>query len=64
MPKEIKDQKEFLEIAPLAIECRVKRSGDIVKIKLRTKKMLYTLKVDPKTADQLIKVVECPIIEL
>jgi len=64
MPKEIKDQKEFLEIAPIAIECRVKRTGDVVKLKLRTRRALYTFKTDPKTAEQLLKAIECPVREL
>jgi len=64
MPKEIKDPKEFLDIAKNAIECRVKRSGDVVKLKLRTKRYLYTLKTDAETAEELIKALDIPIVNL
>ena len=64
MPKEIIDEKKFLELAEFAVHCRVKRIKDIVKLKLRTKKYLYTLKTDPTTADRLLNSVSCDIIEL
>ncbi|MHA1595345.1 MAG: hypothetical protein ACTSXJ_06815 [Candidatus Baldrarchaeia archaeon] len=64
MPKEIKSVEEFLEIAKRASECRVKRLGDIVKLKLRTRRYLYTLKTDPATAEELLKKISCPVVEL
>lgn len=64
MPKEIKSSDQFLELAEFAIHCRVKRIKDIVKLKLRTKKYLYTFKTDPNTADRLLSNLKCDIIEL
>ncbi|MHA1705650.1 MAG: hypothetical protein ACTSUX_06170 [Promethearchaeota archaeon] len=46
------------------MHCRVKRIKDIVKLKLRTRRCLYTFKTDPTTADRLIKSLNCDIIEL
>ena len=64
MPKEIYDEEKFLELAEFAIHCRVKRVKDVVKLKLRTKKLLYTYKTDPITADRLVRGLSCEIIEL
>ena len=64
MPKEVKSVDEFLEIAKRASECRVKRLGDVVKLKLRTSRYLYTLKVDPSTAEELLKKIPCPVVEV
>jgi large subunit ribosomal protein L38e len=65
MPKEIFDEERFLNIAEQrAIHCRVKRKKDTVKLKLRTKKYLYTLKTDPSTAERLLNQVPCDVIEL
>ncbi len=64
MPREIFDEEEFREISEDAIHCRVKRLKDIVKLKLRTKKILYTIKVDPMTAERLLRDISCDIIEL
>lgn len=64
MPKEIFDEEKFLELAEFAIHCRVKRVKDVVKLKLRTKKLLYTYKTDPITADRLVRALSCDIIEL
>ncbi|MHA1722437.1 MAG: hypothetical protein ACTSXW_05090 [Candidatus Baldrarchaeia archaeon] len=64
MPKEIKNAEKFLEIAKRAIECRVKRLGDVVKLKLRTKRYLYTLKTTPEEAENLLKRIQCEIVEL
>ncbi|NVM37333.1 MAG: hypothetical protein HWN81_17185 [Candidatus Lokiarchaeota archaeon] len=64
MPREIFDEEKFHEISEYAIHCRVKRLKDIVKLKLRTKKILYTFKVEPMTAERLLKNISCDIIEL
>ncbi|MHA1240999.1 MAG: hypothetical protein ACTSQU_09405 [Promethearchaeota archaeon] len=64
MPKEIFDEEKFLELAEFAIHCRVKRVKDVVKLKLRTTKLLYTYKTDPITADRLVRALTCDIIEL
>ena len=64
LPSEIFDEEKFLELAEFAIHCRVKRVKDVVKLKLRTKKRLYTYKTDPTTADRLVRNLTCDIIEL
>ena len=64
MPREILDEEKFLEISEYAIHCRVKRLKEIVKLKLRTKKILYTYKTDPTTAERLLRNITCDIIEL
>jgi len=64
LPKEIIDENQFIELSKIAIHCRVKRGKEDVKLKLRTKKYLYTYKTDIKTADDLINKIDCSIIEL
>jgi large subunit ribosomal protein L38e len=64
MPKEIFNSDEFLELSKIAFHCRVNRSKENVKLKLRTKKYLYTFKTDFKTAEDLLNKLECQVIEL
>lgn len=64
MPRQIQDANKFLTIAEHASTCRVSRSPKDVKLKLRTKKMLYTYITDPATADAMIKKLTCEIIEM
>jgi ferritin-like protein len=63
MPSEITDAEEFVRVSERASECRVKRLKDIVKLKLRTQKNLYTLRVDPEKAAELLKQIKCEVIE-
>lgn len=63
MPTEIKDAERFLTLSETATECRVKRTKDVVKLKLRTPKMLYTIKLDAAAAEDLLKKVKCEIRE-
>jgi len=64
LPREVTDEEKFLELAEHSYHCRVKRLKDIVKLKLRTKKILYTLKTDPVSAERLLRNIKCDIIEL
>ena len=64
MPIEIFDTEMFINLSQNAIECRVKRLKDIVKLKLKTNHRLYTIKLDEKTADQILKELKCQVIEL
>jgi large subunit ribosomal protein L38e len=64
MPTEIFDKDEFVELSGKAEECRIKKNKDETKLKLRTGKYLYTLKLDPDEADEIISKLECPTIEL
>jgi len=64
MPREIFDEEKFIELSEFAVHCRVKRLKEVVKMKLRTKKILYTFKTDPTTAERLLRNITCDIIEL
>ena len=64
MPREIFNEEKFLQLAEHSIHCRVKRIQDTVKLKIRTKKMLYTYKTDPDSAERILKSLSCEIIEL
>ena len=62
--KDIAPQDKFLELSEYAVHCRVKRIKDIVKLKLRTKKHLYTYKTDPTSAERILRNISCEIIEI
>jgi ferritin-like protein len=64
VPSEIFDIEKFVEISERAEYCAVKRLKDVVKLKLRTSKRLYTLKVDPSKAEEVIKKLRCEIREI
>ena len=64
MPSEIFDVEKFVEMSANAKYCSVKRLEETVKLKLRTPKKLYTLKVEPLNAEEIIKKLKCEIQEL
>lgn len=64
MPSEISDPERFVEISGNAEYCAVKRLQSTVKLKLRTPRKLYTLKVDPLKAEEVIKKLQCEIREI
>ena len=64
MPSEIFDVEKFVAMSANAKYCSVKRLKEIVKLKLRTPGKLYTLKVEPLNADEVIKKLKCEIKEL
>ena len=64
MPSEISNADSFTKIAENAEECRVIRFGDVVKLKLRTPKKLYTMSMEPSKADALLKNLKCKVVEL
>jgi hypothetical protein len=53
MPKEIKSVEEFEKISKEAIAYRIKPGKDMTKVKLRTKKYLYTFITDADTASKI-----------
>jgi hypothetical protein len=63
MPTEVTDSEEFVRLSERASECRVKRLEDVVRLKLRTSKQLYTIKVDPQKAAEMLKQIRCEVIE-
>jgi hypothetical protein len=64
MPEEITNVDKFVEISARARYCNIKRLKDAVKLKLRTPKKLYTLKVAPVNAEEVIKKLQCEIREI
>ena len=64
MPHEISDPDEFLKIAEQASECRVKRLGDMTKLKLRLPHRLYTIKLETPKANEMLEKLKCPKKEL
>jgi ferritin-like protein len=63
MPSEMTDVESFVAMSAKAKHCQVKRNKGIVKLKLRTSNQLYTLKVEPIRADEIIKKLKCEINE-
>jgi len=63
MPTEISDVDEFVRISERAEECRVKRLEDMVKLKLRTPRKLYTIKLDAEKAAEVLKQLKCEVVE-
>jgi large subunit ribosomal protein L38e len=64
MPTEIFDPEKFVQISERAEYCAIKRLEKIVKLKLRTSRQLYTLKVKPSQAEEIIKKLRCEIREV
>jgi ferritin-like protein len=64
MPSEIFDVEKFVTMSDQAEYCLVKRLKETVKLKLRTPSKLYTLKVEPLKAEEIIKKLKCEIQEL
>ena len=63
MPSEITDIEKFVAMSAKAKHCSVQRLKDTVKLKLRTPSQLYTLKIEPLRADEIIKRLQCEIQE-
>ena len=64
MPEEVFDPEKFVQISERAEYCAIKRLKKAVKLKLRTPKRLYTLKVDPTKAEGILKKLRCEIREV
>jgi len=64
MPKEITNADEFLKLSEKASECKIKKLGEITKLKLRTPGSLFTIKLEAKAADELLAKLSCPKTEL
>lgn len=60
MPKEILDPEEFVALSEDATKCIVKKNPDDTKLKLRTNRYLYTIKLDPDEAQALLGRIQCP----
>jgi ferritin-like protein len=64
MPAELFDMDKFVALSAKAKHCNVKRLKEVVKLKLRTPTRLYTLKVEPLKAEEIIKKLKCEIEEV
>ena len=64
MPQEIFNTEKFLEVSQQAEECRIKRLRDTVKLKLRTSRQLYTIKLPKAEAEALLGKIKCEKIEV
>ena len=64
MPKEIANKEDFTRLLAQATEVRIVRLGDDAKLKLRTRKALYTFKTTTEEADALTKGIKLPVQEL
>jgi ferritin-like protein len=59
LPKEIFDADEFLALAAKAEVCKVKKLGEYTKLKLRTGRYLYTIKLEASEAESLLSRINC-----
>lgn len=61
MPIEIKDEEHAIKLSEIATECRVKRleKEGIAKIKLRTKRYLFTYKVPLERLEEVLRKIKC-----
>ena len=64
MPSEVFDIDKFVEISGRADSCAVKRLKGVVKLKVQTGRRLYTLKIDPAKAQEVISRLQCEVREL
>jgi len=64
LPQEIFNTEKFLEVSQRAEECRIKRLRDTVKLKLRTSRQLYTIKLPKAEAETLLDKIKCEKIEV
>jgi len=64
MPEEVFDVDKFVEISERAEYCNIKRLKRMVKLKLRTPRKLFTLKVNPTKAEEVVKKLRCEIREI
>jgi len=63
MPSEITDVDKFVAMSAKAKFCSVQRLKGTVKLKLRTPRQLYTLKIEPLRVEEIIKRLQCEIQE-
>jgi len=61
VPVEVTNLELFAEIAKRAVECRVKRvrKSNVVKVKARTKRYLYTYKTTEDKLQEVLSKIQC-----
>jgi ribosomal L38e-like protein len=63
MPHELSSKDQAKALLKDALEVRVVRKNDSSKLKLRTKKGLYTFKTTEEEIESLIKGIKTPVVE-
>lgn len=63
MPYELTSKEQFKELLKQADEVRVVKDNGTAKVKIRTKKGLYTFKTTGDEADSLVKGIKAPVVE-
>jgi hypothetical protein len=63
MPHQLASKEQAKDLLKDALEVRVVRNGDSSKLKLRTRKGLFTLKTTEDEIDSLTKGTKVPIVE-
>lgn len=64
MPEEVFDVDRFISLSGRAEYCALKRLKKSVKLKLRTPRRLYTMKINPTEAEGVVKKMRCDIVEV
>jgi len=64
MPEEVFNVDRFIRLSGRAEYCTLKRLKKLVKLKLRTPRRLYTMKVNPTEAEGIVKKMRCNIVEV
>jgi large subunit ribosomal protein L38e len=64
VPVEVFDKEKFIELSGNATECKIKKNKDNTKLKLRTPRYMYTIKLDPAEAAELAGKLSCPTSEI
>jgi len=61
MPKEVTSREEFIKITERAVECRVVKleKEGVAKVKARTPRYLYTIKIPLNELDEFLKQLKC-----
>ena len=61
MPKEITSREEFIRMTERAVECRVVKNEKegVAKVKARTPRYLYTIKIPISELDEFLKQLKC-----
>jgi large subunit ribosomal protein L38e len=61
VPREVKDPEEFVKISERAVECRVVKleNEGVAKVKARTRRYLYTIKIPLSNLDDFLKKLKC-----
>jgi hypothetical protein len=55
LPRELRNVEQFQKLMPRAVELRVVREKESVKLKLRTPDVLYTFRTNGEEAEDIIK---------